>query len=130
MVDKWQAQYNFWNQFGVPAYKDTDVPDSDWIAKNHGFPYITYQSAGGGFGELIPINASIWDRNTSWENADRLSDEIEHYIRTTTGYPYSGGMIRVYIGETNFSQDLGDPDDDLIKRKILSVVFEFMQLRI
>lgn len=123
MADRWESQYNFWNQFSVPAYEENTVPDRDEIA----YPYITYQAAAAGFGEPVFITASICDRNTSWINADRLSDQIERFIRTTLPIPYDDGRMWVYIGDTTFSQNMGDPEDDLIKRKILNVVFEFEQ---
>ena len=125
-MDRWESQYQFWNQFGVPAYEANSVPDRDDLT----YPYITYQAAAGGFDDLVSIEASIWDRNPSWLTVDILSDEIEHHIRTANPVRYDGGMYRVYIGDTTFAQNMGDPDDDLIKRKILNVTFEFMQIKI
>lgn len=124
MADKWEAQYQFWNQFGVEAYEENTVPDVKEIA----YPYITYQAAAGGFGDPAAITASIYDRNTSWINADRLSDEIEHHIRTMLPMAYDKGRMWVSIGDTIFAQNMGDPEDDLIKRKVLNLIFEFEQV--
>ena len=125
-MDKWQAQYQFWSQFGPPAYEENTVPDRNDVT----YPYIIYQAAAGGFDELVPITASVVDRNPSWINVDTLADQIEHHIRTTGPEDYDRGKYRVYIGDTTFAQNMGDPDDDLIKRKLLNVMFEFMQVRI
>lgn len=122
-MDRWEAQYQFWNQFGVPGYEENTVPDRDDIT----YPYITYQAAAGGFDESISITASIYDRNSSWLNADKLADQIEHHIRTMLPMAYDDGKMWVYIGNTTFAQNMGDPDDDLIKRKLLSINIEFEQ---
>ena len=129
MADRWQSQYEFWLQFGVPAYEENSVPDLRDMPEPK-YPYITYEASAGGFDDLIPITASIWDRSASWENVDKLTDEIEHHIRTADPVKYDAGMYRVYIGYTTFAQNMGDPDDDMIKRKLLNVTFEFMQIKI
>lgn len=123
-MDRWQAQYEFWSSFGVPAYEENSVPDE----KDVSFPYITYSAAASGFDEPVSITASVWDRNSSWSVVDGLADAIEHEIRTRLPQAYDQGMYRVYIGDTPFAQNMGDPSDDTIKRKVLSVVFEFMQI--
>lgn len=122
-MDKWQAQYNFWNGFGVPAYEANTVPD----AKGLTYPYITYSAVGGGFEEPIVTSASIWDMSATWARADALSDLIEHTIRTMGCPKIDGGRMRVTIGETTFAQSMGDPDNDKIRRKLLTVTFEFMK---
>ena len=122
-MDRWQAQYEFWAQFGVPAYEENSVPDRDLIT----YPYRSSPAAAGGFGDPVTVTPSIWDRNSSWFNADKLSDQIEHFIRMTNPIKYDDGRMWVYIGETTFSQNMGDPDDDLIKRKVLNVNIEFEQ---
>ena len=119
-MDKWQAQYDFWSRFGWPAYDQYSVPD------NAELPYITYQGMGGTFEQLIPVTASIWTRSPSWEMADTKADEIEAYINRMGAPEVKGGRYRVYIGNTPFAQNMDDPSDDQIKRKVLNVMFEFM----
>lgn len=119
-MDKWQAQHQFWSSFSIPAYEENSVP------KDPTFPYITYQAVSGGFEAILTVSASIWTRTTSWTQADAKADEIERYIRSM-GYPeIDGGRYRVYIGDTTFAQSMGDPNDDQIKRKLLTVNFEFL----
>lgn len=124
-MDRWQAQYNFWSQFGVPAYEENSVPD----LKELTFPYITYEAAVGGFGDTIPISASIWDKvrdgYSALETLDTLSDAIEDVIVNSFPRNYDNGKYRVWK-EGSWSENMSDPDDDKIKRKRLSVNFEFM----
>ena len=119
-MDRWEAIYNFWSSFGIPAYEENSVPEDAF------FPYITFESAVGGFDSVIPLTASIWDR-TSRGTAfiDGKADEIERFIKNMGCPEIESGRYRVYASDT-FAQNMGDPDDKLIKRKILNVNFEFM----
>lgn len=124
MMDKWQVLYNFWAQFGVPAYEENSVPD------DAPYPRITYEAAGGGFGADLSLSASIWDKSTSTEFIDTLSDTIEKTIKSYNPTKYADGMFRIWIDETSqFSQTMGDPEDDRIRRKRMSYMVEFMAIR-
>lgn len=121
MMDRWEAQYAFWSSFGVPAYEASSVPDRDDVT----YPYITYEGASAQFDGDVMRNASIWTRSTSWNTADTLADLIESRLKDGGSIiSYSGGMIWI-TAETPFAQSMGDPDDDRIKRKLLSVVYHF-----
>ena len=120
-MDRWQAQYSFWASFGVPAYQENSVPDRDTIA----YPYITYQAFSAPFNGDVAVSASIWTRSASWERADALSDAVQTRLQDGGQVvPYDGGVIWV-TAEDAFAQSMGDPNDDLIKRKLLSVVLHF-----
>lgn len=122
-MDRWEALYNFWSSFGIPAYEENSVPDD---AK---MPYITYEASVGSFESTMPLSASIWDRTTKGTAfIDRKADEIEGYIKNMGCPEIQGGRLRVYTDGV-FAQNMGDPDDKLIKRKVLSVYFEFMSDR-
>lgn len=122
MMDRWEAQYNFWSSFDIPAYEVNSVPDLEYVT----FPYITYEAAASGFDEPVSVSASIWDRSNSWETADGIADRIERFIRKMGCPKIKGGRYRVYIENAAFAQNMGDPEDDQIKRKLLNVNFEFM----
>lgn len=120
-MDRYEAQYRFWSGFSVPAYEQNSVPDKDEIE----YPYITYQAVTAPFNEDVQINASIWTSSTSWATADALADIIENELRNGGKVvPYSGGMIWVTAGAP-FAQSMGDPDNDRIKRKLLTVTLHF-----
>lgn len=126
MTDRWEAQYQFWSSFGVPAYEENSVPTGDL---RPAYPYITYQAAAGGFNSNIFVNASIWTRSGSWLTADTLADAIEQRLggRSGGGYVqrYDGGGIWI-TAEDNFAQNMGDTEDNIIKRKLLSVVLRYV----
>lgn len=117
-MDKWEAQYGFWSSFGVPAYEENSVPDSDVVT----FPYITYQAVSSHFDGNYVVNASIWTRSTSWLMADSLSNAIEARLKNGGEIvPYDAGLLW-FTAEVPFSQNMGDPEDDRIKRKRLIVL--------
>lgn len=120
-MDKWEAQYQFWSGFGVPAYEQNSVPDADHVI----FPYITYEAASSSFDEEAYVTASVYTRSTSWEEADRISDLIETKLK-------NGGFVILcdaggvwFTIRPPFSQSTGDPNDDMVKRKIISVTLHF-----
>ena len=120
-MDRWEALYSFWSSFGIPAYEENSVPE------NAAFPYITFEATVGDFENIIPLSASIWDRTTRGTAfIDTKADEIEQFIKNMDVCPViKGGRYRVFT-RGQFAQNMGDPDDKLIKRKLLSVKFEFM----
>lgn len=121
MSDRWEAQYLFWSSFGIPAYEESAVPDRDDIT----FPYITYQPMSAGFDRDVSGGASIWTRSDSWYTADTIADTIEARLKNGGEVmPYTGGMLWI-TAEAPFAQNLGDPDDDKIKRKVLNVVWHY-----
>lgn len=120
-MDKWQAQYTFWSSFGVPAYEENSVPDLDSVT----FPYITYQAVSAPFDGDVQQTASIWTRSTSWARADELSDQVEARLKNGGAVTRYDGGILWFTAEAPFSQSMGDPDDDRIKRKQLSVALHF-----
>ena len=120
-MDKWEAQYQFWSSFGIPAYEENSVPDAGKVE----LPYITYQSITGTFDSNAYLSASIWSRSSSWVTADTIANSIEK--RLANGgevIPYEDGIIWVTPGEP-LIQSMGDPVDREIKRKIVSVVLHF-----
>ncbi len=121
-MDRWEALYDFWSSFSIPAYDETSVPSDAEM------PYITYQASVGPFEQLQNITASIWTKSRSWLEADQKADEIENYIKHMGCPKINGGRYRVFIGDTPYAQNMGDPENDFIKRKLLNVVFEFMTI--
>ena len=119
MADRWQAQYNFWSRFGIDAYEEHSVPDGA------PFPYITYQTVTSNFSDSVSVSASIWTRSYSWETADSISDNIQEFLKDGgVLQPYDNGTIWITPNPT-FSQSMNDPNDDVIKRKIISVTYHF-----
>ena len=120
-MNRREALHQFWNSFGVTAYEENVVP------KEPVFPYITYEAKVAGWGEPFTVNASIWDDTQSWRRLNALSETIEKAIRTLSPVAYDGGMYRVWIGQTPFSQNMGDTDPKIL-RIVLTVNFEFMDI--
>ena len=112
--------YQFWSSFGLTAYEENTVSDD---AK---FPYITYQLVTDSFDREIPLTASLWYRSESWTAINAKTEEISQKIsRGGKIIPCDGGAIWLKRGQP-FAQSMGDESDNLIKRKYLNIIAEFM----
>ena len=120
-MNKAQAIDTFWNSFNIPAYDENSVPEDAT------FPYITYSESTDSIGNAVMLNASIWDRSTSWEGISLKAEEIAkkiaeygHYtIKIDTGYIW-------LVKGTPFAQRMSDPNDDKVRRIYLNVLGEFL----
>jgi len=95
------------------------VPDSAVL------PYITYETAISSFGEPTEINASIWDRSTSWQSVQQKADQIMAALNNG-GYVSTDNRLWVKMG-TPFQQRMSEPDDDGIRRIVLNLEIEYLQ---
>lgn len=119
-MTKAQALYQFFSSFGVTAYEENSVYS---LENPPAFPYITYQVKTDSFGEYdTAISFSTWHRSPSWTDSNALIDAIAaaigrdgHVIR----YVDNGYML-IRRGSP-FSQAMGDPVDDMIKRQYCNV---------
>lgn len=122
-MTKTAALNDFWSSFGLPAYDEASVPTGDNAPE---FPYITYQVVESDFGEPVAMAASVWYRSTSWTDANAKAEQIGKKIsRGGILVPYTGGALWIRRGNP-FSQSMGDPSDDQIKRKYINITAEFI----
>ena len=119
-MTKAAAIYQFWSGFGLTAYEENTV------SADAKFPYITYQLVTDSFDREIPLTASLWYRSESWTAINAKTEEISQKIsRGGKIIPCDGGAIWLKRGQP-FAQNMGDENDDLIKRKYLNITAEFI----
>lgn len=121
-MDKAQALNSFWGSFDLPAYDENAVPQDAVL------PYITYAASFGAWGDSVILSASLWYRSSSWEDITKKSQDISDYI----GYggilvPFDQGNMWIKRSST-FSQRMGDPSDDMIRRVVLMINVEFLSV--
>lgn len=119
-MNKAQALHDFWSSFGWTAYDQYSVPD------NAEYPRITYEVATDSVGQVVPLTANLWTRDSSWEAISLKADEIAEYI----GYGHKvvkidGGYMWVSKGGV-FAQRMNDPNDDMVRRVYVSISVEFL----
>lgn len=124
-MTKEAALHAFWGRFGLSQFEENTVPTGSESPK---MPYITYQAVDGSFGESLQATASLWYRAGNWTDINRKAHEISAAI----GYggirvPYDGGAIWIRRG-TPFAQNMGDSNDDSIRRKYLNVTLEYFSV--
>lgn len=119
-MTKAAAIYQFWNGFGITAYEENTVPsDAD-------FPYITYQLATDSYDYDVIATASLWYRSESWKDINNKTEEISQFIgEGGVIIKCDGGRIWIKKGQP-FAQNMGDSSDNLIRRKYLSLLYEFL----
>jgi hypothetical protein len=112
--------YQFWAGFGLTAYEENTVP------ADAAFPYITYQLVTDSFDREVAATASLWYRGESWTAINAKTEEISAYIGLGGKITKcDGGLIWIKRGQP-FAQNMGDESDDLVKRKYLNIVCEFL----
>lgn len=121
-MDKWQAQDEFWNGFGIPAYDENTVKDGLEM------PYITYQAVSSGMGNVNMITASLWYRSKSWREISNKTDEIAKAINEMPpAIEIDGGRYKVRLPEyMAFAQRMSELDDANVRRMVLNVELEFL----
>ncbi len=132
MMNKQQAYKTFWGTFGVFAFEENSVPDDEVInelirsgvaaAK---YPYITYQVLTDELNAPVFPTASIWDKSSSWERADLLSNTIAARIKAINTIRLDDGRMFITKG-TPFAQHSNDEGDATIKRIVLNIGVEFL----
>ena len=119
-MTKTEALHSFFAQFSLPAYEENAVTDKT------AYPYITYYVATDSFGGEIALTASLWYRSTSWLAANEKAEEISRIIGAGgIMEACDGGTIWIKRGEP-FAQNMGDQNDDMIRRKIINLSVEYL----
>lgn len=119
-MDKHQALFQFWSGFSLPAYDPGTVPDDAT------YPYLTYETRTGKFGEEVQAMTSLWYRSTSWEDISQKAEEIGNAIGLGgKTIQYDSGLI--WIKRANaFAQRMNDTDLD-VRRIIITTSIEYIE---
>ena len=120
-MNRYEAQYTFWSSFGVPAYEENSVPD----IKDIKYPYITYPAIGAEVTAQTFINVSIYTRSSSLKKVTEIAEKVmKRFVEGGAEIRFTGGGFFL-TAENTFIQIMGDPNDDLIKRAVLSLVIHW-----
>lgn len=121
-MNKYEALYQFFSQFGIPAYVASSVPpEADC-------PYLTYAPIDGDFmsGEMS-MEVNLWFRTDSEAEPNQKVFEIAKAIGfggTCVGF--DEGKIWIKKGNP-WAQSV--PDEDIrIKRRYLNVDLEYISM--
>lgn len=122
-MTKAAALYQFFSGFELEAWEENSVYA---LESPPVFPYLTYQMQTDAFGDYdTNLTVSLWYRSSSWANANAKVEEISAEIgRGGKVLPVDGGYLLIMRGSP-FAQSLGDPSDDMIKRKLLNITVRF-----
>lgn len=118
MSDKWQAQDQFWNSFGIPAYDVNSVPEDVVM------PYITYTAVVSGFEKVVLLNASIWYSSTSWAAISQKADEIAQAVKDYKLILLDDHQYMFLTQGSPFAQRMPDAQDR-VKRIYINIMCEY-----
>lgn len=117
-MNEWTALDTFWSSFNLPAYDENTVPDDAVM------PYITYEAAIGGLGDILQLSASLWYETTSWAGISQKAKEISEYIGTGCGESYENG--RLWITKAlSFATRMNEPEDNNVRRIVMYINAEY-----
>lgn len=122
-MTKAAALYQFFSGFELEAWEENSVYT---LESPPAFPYLTYEMNTDAFNDYdTALTFSLWYRSTSWASANAKVEEISAAIgRIGKVLPVDGGHLLIMRGSP-FAQSLGDPSDDMIKRKMLNITVRF-----
>ena len=120
-MTKEQALDAFWQSFGLDAYDESSVPQGTEL------PYITYEVQTDSLSDRgTALTGSLWYHGTSWAEVTTKSNQISQYIgRGGVTLHYDNGLLWIKR-RSPFAQRMSDPDDDLIRRIVISIEAEFL----
>ena len=123
-MNRWQAQYEFWSSFDLPAFNEQTSIDED----EEQFPHLTYEATGGELDQMTQVQASLWYKSDSWEAISLKADEIETAIGTGLTIPVDNGVMWVHKSNTTpFAQPVDSGyTSSQVKRINLTVEIEFL----
>lgn len=121
-MNKYEAMYQFFSGFGIPAYVETSVPpEAD-------YPYLTYAPIDGDYmsGEASML-VNLW----YWTDSEAEPNEKVREIAEAIGFGgtcvgFDGGMMWLKKGNP-WAQSLAD-EDPMIKRRYLNVDVEYISM--
>lgn len=123
-MTKAAALYQFFSGFGLEAWEENSV----YALENPPeFPYLTFEMRTDAFGDYdTALTFSLWYRTKKdWYPANQKAEEISAAIgRGGKVLPVDDGYLLIMRGSP-FAQSLGDPSDDMIKRKLLNITVRF-----
>lgn len=122
-MTKAAALYQFFSGFELEAWEENSVYT---LESPPAFPYLTYEMNTDAFNDYdTSLTFSLWYRSTSWAAANAKVEEISAAIgRIGKVLPVDCGYLLIMRGSP-FAQSLGDPSDDMIKRKMLNITVRF-----
>ena len=110
------------SSFGMPAYASTSVPDGAE------YPYLTYELVTDDFtGGMLSMAVNLWYRGDSESEPNAGARMVADRIGAGRIVECDGGGVLLMKGSP-FCQSMGDPTDDKIKRRYISLQVQYLTM--
>ena len=121
-MTKDRALYEWFQQFGMPFYPTTSLPP----AKELTFPYGTYEPIFSNFGDEVYPTVNMYFLTESEVIPNKAVDEFSKAIGNGGVFiECDTGSMWIKRGSP-FAQSILDPDNQNIKRRLISIAIEFL----
>lgn len=116
-----EALFNFFNQFGIPAYESSVVPSEAAL------PYLTFTDVKNSFNDgEVACAVNIWARTGSNKPLLEIDDALFDAIGLSgTVVSYDGGAVWIKRGSP-WSQTMIETSDPSIKRRFINISLEYL----
>lgn len=114
VMKKWEAIYDFFSSFNIPAYEENSVPTG---SEAPAYPYIIYEMNQGGFdaNEDNALSFTIVDKLDSFVPSYELMDTIAEVIGDGKVYELDNGYLKIRQGSP-WAQNQREPNDNTVRR--------------
>ena len=118
-MNKYQALYEFYNSFGIPAYEENSVPDDAVL------PYITYEIITAELDtENVALSCQIYYKSNSLMKANALTEKLYNKLDGGFKLKCDTGYIILYRGRP-FAQNRPS-GDKTVKAKYINISADFI----
>ena len=128
-MDKAQALYAFWSNFGLPVLDEQSAYDTS-VMEELGitYPYISYEAAVGELDAPVALSADLWYQSTSWAAIEAKAAQIASAIGSGgTKIGYDGGQIWITRGNPPYRR-MGAENAFDIRRIHININAEFLSV--
>lgn len=120
-MNKYKALNNWFNQFGIPFYLETNVPSENEIE----YPYGTYQSVIGNWTDEASIAVRVYDRSNKEIRINKFVDSLAEQLKHGTMVLCDEGAMHLTAGSP-FCQAITDKEDRTIRSRYINVNIEYL----
>lgn len=118
-MNKYQALYEFYNSFGIPAYEENSVPE------NAELPYITYEIMTADLDmDNVAISCQIYFKSNSLMKVNAITEKLYNALSGGKKLKCDAGYIVLYRGRP-FAQNRPS-GDKTVKAKYINISADYI----
>lgn len=118
-MNKYQALYEFYNSFGIPAYEENSVPEDAKL------PYLTYEIMTADLDmDNVAISCQIYFKSNSLMKVNAITEKLYNALQGGKKLKCDTGYIVLYRGRP-FAQNRPS-GDKTVKAKYINISADYI----